>query len=524
MASDIPPLPPFDHQAAFDEIAALLRPIDLKHALYMCRQAQAFWKGEPCDANLQALLWSSGVFKQPLVHGANLARAILLHCAKREGKPLDGDTLVRVVRLLWDSQINDPASADLASGKTDVLGFLMRYGSAQTEREPNPMQALGFAFALFTEAMPVGPGESMDIPQGIDAALGFPATEFMRAGLVSMSLQARQTPGGIGMSGIVRTGYVVDHLYMLGQNMERYWLEVTKRLACTPEHFRGRANREIERLDDGRAWLYAFNPLKDRPFIEVDDDEWVAPVPDYVAGRITRSMWHDLNAEYGKEFRTAFGYRFQNLIGHQTATSIGRRRVIQEHDLPPNVGNEIGTKSADIVITGTHGHVLVECKALQANQHLLSSGRRKDVDQIIARFASAMVQVCEHAASIGRGEWAAHGIASKPCVGIVVSFGQVLGIQGQLLRARIAKHLADHNCKPIPYLLLSMHEYDTLLRLAELRFDVAKVVRSLSEDDSGHFPGRYHEHVAEDGISLTTSHWGSTVLKSLTPGPIREGG
>ncbi|UYV11602.1 MAG: hypothetical protein NCW75_09860 [Phycisphaera sp.] len=522
MATELPPPPPFDHRAVFDEIAALLRPIDLKHALLTCRHAQAFWQSELCDDYLRHLLDSADVQSQPLFHGANLARVILLHCAERGGRPMDGDTLVRVVRLIWDSHVNDPASADLASGTADVLGFLMRYGSAQTEREPNPKQAIGLAFALFTDAMPVGPGETMDVPRGIDAALGFPAFEFMRAGFVSMSLAAMQTPGGIRMSGIASKGYVLDHLSMLGKNMERYWLAVTRRLACTPEDFRARANQEIETLADDRYWMYAFNPLKDRPFIETADDRWIAPVPDYVVGRITRSMWHDLNAAHGNAFRTAFGFRFQNLVGHLAASTIEGQTVIQEHDLPSNLGSEIGTKSADVVITGPECHVLVECKALQASQRLLSLGRTEDVEKIIERLTDAMEQVCQHAASINRGEWAEHGIGPKPCVGVVVSFGQVLGVQGDLLRNRIAKRLADKGCTPIPYLLLSIGEFDTLMKLAELRFDPAKVIRTLSEDENGLFPGRYSKHMADGAISLATTRWADTVTESLRPGPIQE--
>lgn len=290
MAPELPPPPPFDYRAVFDEIASLLRPIDLKHALLTCRHAQAFWQGEPCDNDMRSLLEAAEVPSQPIFHGANLARVIILHCADRGGRPMDGDTLVRVVRLIWATEQHPPASAELASGEADPLGFFIQLASAQTERAENRKQAIGLAAGLFTDAMPVGPGETLDIPACLDAALGFPAIEFMRAGLVSMFLKARQTPGRIDMSGTVREGYVDGHLAMLGENMERYWQAVTQRLACTPANFRARATAEIEELGDHRYWLTAFNPIKDRPFIQIGDREWIAPVPDYIAPRITRSM------------------------------------------------------------------------------------------------------------------------------------------------------------------------------------------------------------------------------------------
>ncbi|MEQ9094799.1 MAG: hypothetical protein RIE32_00895 [Phycisphaerales bacterium] len=517
MANELPPPPAFDYRAVSDKIAELLQPIDLKHALLTCRHAQAFWQGEPCDDYMRGLLEATEVPVQPIFHGANLARVIVLHCAEQGGRPMDGDTLVRVVRLIWETEQHPPASAELASGEADLLGFIIQLVSAQTERADNKKQAIGLAAGLFTDSMPVGPGETLDIPACLDAALGFPAIEYMRAGLVSMALQAKQTPGGIGMSGIVREDYVDGHLHMLGENMERYWRTVTQRLACTPEDFRAKAEAEINELGDDRYWLYAFNPLKDRPFIQVGDREWIAPVPDYVAARITRSMWHDANAARGKAFRSAFGFRFQNLVGRIATASIGRKRVIQEHDLPDKIGQKIGTKSADVIVTGPGCHALIECKALQASKRLLSLGRKKDVDYIAERLAGAMEQVCQHAASIGRGEWAAYGIPAKPCVGIVVSFGQVLGVQGTLLRDRVAKRLAEKKCTPIPYLLLSVNEFDTLLRLAERRFDLAKVVRTLSEEEDGMFPGRYGRHVATDGISSTASIWADPILDSLLP-------
>lgn len=191
--------------------------------------------------------------------------------------------------------------------------------------------------------------------------------------------------------------------------------------------------------------------------------------------------------------------------------------MIQEHELPDKIGEKIGTRSADVIVTGPGCHILIECKSLQASQDLLSLGRKQDVDKIIERFAEAMEQVCQHAASIGRGEWAAHGIPVKPCVGIVVSFGQVLGIQGDLFRDRIAKRLADKGCTPVPYLLLSLSEFDSLLRLAEKRFDLPKAIHTLSEDENGLFPGRYHKHIAEDAISSTIKRWADLVSESLRP-------
>lgn len=182
-------------------------------------------------------------------------------------------------------------------------------------------------------------------------------------------------------------------------------------LASSPQEHRAWAR---ERVVPGRE-LWSPNPLQHRPLVAVGD-ELIAPVPDWVLGRMSPSgLWFTGLDAFGSRFTDALGTAFQNYIGDHLAL-IGAAEV---H--PEVVYGTPERRTVDWFVVTDEAVVLVEVKA--ARPVLATRIGSDDGDQqVLRRIGQARDQIDRTAAMLADGHSAlTHIPADRPVRGLIVT-------------------------------------------------------------------------------------------------------
>ena len=507
------PPDPFNIKRQFQRLGELLRPIDVQSAMLMCNHVLAAWRGEESDPVIRNLVSEVRLPPAPfLVHLA--ARQCLLQSLGPSNRAMGTEDFKRLFGLLWEIIDHDPAMEDPGWAQSDPTGWAIRYLGLQQRPIDILMQTYGLAIALFTNHLPKGSDESVDIPARVRELLGMNPDVFMRAGFVAGALRMAHS-GRVKLAGTITTDLIANRPSEVGAGVTEHWSRFLELASISHADFKKRARDASSSDGDSQYELYRFNLLRRYPMIDVGGARFVAADPHLVIARTTLGMYYDALEADGEAFTKPFGYRFANLVGDLARSACGPGRVWSESSLDPVVRATPPSKNADHAVLGDTATVLIECKALRPSTKLLMIGEPADADALVNRVAGAVRQVTEHASAISAGRWAAHGLPVRPCHGIVVTYGSIPSGNGLLFRGKVRDRLLKDGCDHLPYQLLSISEFDSFLRLVELGNAPDAIMLTLSDGNGGSFPGAFQAALQDDAISGATRRRGELFLASL---------
>ncbi|MBX3410343.1 MAG: hypothetical protein KF859_10705 [Phycisphaeraceae bacterium] len=500
-------------------LGELLRPLDVESGLLFCNHVLAACRNEKCAPVVAQIRQEIGPPCSPfMVHLA--ARAVLRHGLGPTTRGMGTEDFKRLVGLLWDMLDQDPAMQDPGWAASDPTGWAIRFVGLQQSVIDTHLQNYGLAAALFTNALPRSADEPVDVASDVQARLAMPPDLFMRLGFIAGSVRMA-SHANVKLRGTITTDCVMHWAAKLGNGVGESWPRFCELAASSPGAFRQKCIADSRAAADERYDLYRLNLLRTHPLIETAEGRYVAPDPELVYARTTLGMYYDALTTGGTKFTQGFGPRFSNLVGDLLRAGCGDGRVWSESGLAQPVRNAPPSKNADHVILDNTAHVLVECKALRPSAQLLMLGDPKDTDGIADRIVGAVDQMARHAKAIGEGKWAQHRLPARDCFGIVVTYGGIPTANGLLFRGKVRERGMAGDRMSLPYLVLSLSELDSLLRLVENGHEPHDIMRKLCGEESGGFPGSYQHVLSSDAISSRTRERGQAFLDSL-PGSDSE--
>jgi len=513
------PMPrvPFNFKRQYQLLGDLLRPIDIESALLFCNHVLTACREEESDPIIRDLVNEFRLAHVPfLVHLA--ARQALLQSLGSSNRAIGTEDFKRLLNLLWEALEHDPAMEDPDWAQTNLAGYTIRFVGLQQRLIDIRLQTYGLAIALFTEEIPCGADESVDVPARVQEILGMSPVVFMRAGFAAVAIRTANS-GQVELRGTISTDLVEKRSSEVGSGVADNWNRFLKLISGTQSVFRLKSREFTRSSSDLRYELYRFNMLRRFPLIDVGEKRFVIVDPDLVIARTTLGIYFDLLEADGTRFTDVFGYRFANLFGDLARKACGSNRVWSESSLPQQVRDKPPSKNADHALLGDTSTVLVECKALRPSTKLLRMGNLTDTDALVARVAAAIRQLTEHSKAIQTGKWAPLGLLARNCYGVVVTYERIPSSNGLPFRRKVHDLLNQDGCTHLPYLLLSISEFDTLLRLVERGNAPDAIMAKLTADNNGGFPGSFQSTLATDAISLVTRKRGEAFLATLPSKP-----
>lgn len=508
---------PFNLKRQYQLLGELLRPIDIESSLLFCNHVLAAWRGEESDPVIRNLV---GQFRLPpapfLVHLA--ARQCLLQSLGPSNRKMGTEDFKRLIGLLWEILDHDPAMLDPGWAKSDPTGWAVRYLGLQQRIIDIPLQTYGFAAALFTNDMPMGPDETMDVAARLEQLLQMSPVVFMRAGFVAGAVRMANS-GTVKLAGTISTDLVEKRPSEVGDGVAENWGRFVSLVSGTQAEFKTRSRDLAGPSADIRYELYRFNQLRRFPAIDIGGARFVTVDPELVVARTTLGMFYDLWDADKTTFTQSFGPRFGNLVGELIRSACGNDRTWSESNLSQQVRATVPSKNADHAILGDAAVVLIECKALRPNPKLLMMGDPTETDALAQRVADAVCQLTRHAEAIRAGKWVSLGLPVRDCYGIVVTYGCIPTVNGLLFRGKVRDLLAKDGCAHLPYLVLSISEFDSFLRLAELGNGPDAVMAALTANNNGGFPGSFQSALSTDAISSATRRRGEAFLATMSDKP-----
>ena len=142
-------------------------------------------------------------------------------------------------------------------------------------------------------------------------------------------------------------------------------------LVTTTEAFKAENRKWQDPLPSPQK-KYAFNPLQDKPFIEIAENVMIAPwVQAILMKALPPSIYHLARKAYGDAFSRDLGFVYQHYVGRQLQLIDGQKVVIPEIAYGPRKGRR---DSCDWLLDLPGLLVLIECKARQPIESLRTGG------------------------------------------------------------------------------------------------------------------------------------------------------
>lgn len=456
------------------------------------------------------------IAKQLLLHGSNLCPYVL-----------DGPRFLRLMDLYF--RLDDPIVNDPNWKNADPTGFFERLlGQQIPSQQRNLLQKIGLALGLFRDTGLVQWPTVYDLKADIEGELGVSIELFLKIGHAAFALR-RASLQNRSCSG------TFDHMYLVEAFRQGFsfctpevWSKFLVRVACNRDTFREVCNLDIYRSRDAGYAQFEFNPLCRYPIIDIGGGRFVAVDPDLIIERTTLGLFYDLFERYGTDFvKKRFGYAFDQFIGKLLgsvcapdslwwASTWERTKVVGR-------GKKTG-RICDWAFVGQARTVLFECKSLRPSLELLTYGSDESVRATVERLVDALEQLIDHGTSIQSGAWADQGLAPRPVLCVVVTYGHIRTVNGPFVRRRIKERLLAKGKSPLPFTILSLQELDSVIRLVELGHQLDEVIRSLSEAEDSFNPlQQYSDELKDRGVSTFAYTRGSSLIESITE-PCRDPG
>lgn len=417
----------------------------------------------------------------------------------------------------------DPILFDPEWKNADPTGFLIRIFAQQFPAQHRlPLQKYGLGLGLFRDAGLLTFPTRYDLRAETEAIVGVSVPDFMALAQVVASLRGASHEGH-PCSGTFQPMLLARAFEQgIPVCVPEVWAPFLERVACDLNRFRDIAARPPFSCDRPHSIQFELNPLRRFPILNVGDQKYIAVDPDLLIDRVTFGLFHDLFEIGGVRFSECFGYAFDAFVG-QLLTAVSQNgQLWAEVDSRQEVGDRWRppSQNADRAYQGRDCTVLIECKSLRPSLNLTVGGDAIAIQDVARRVASAVRQLTRHSESIGRGQWTTLGLPPNRCVGVVVTFGTIYTANGPFFRQRVRQILAEEGIEPMPYVVLSLAEFDAALSLVTEARPVDQVMAQLTADENSFHPlTRFYENeLRVNAISPYCKELGLQFLRELTPG------
>src|SRR5207302_1748883 len=109
--------------------------------------------------------------------------------------------------------------------------------------------------------------------------------------------------------------------------------------------------------------------------------------------------------------------------------------------------------------------------------------------------------------------WQAQGLSPKPAVCVVVTYGRIQTVNGPIFRRRIRQDLANKGLPVLPFVVLSLEELDTVIRLVEVGHPLDDVICSLaSNEHSFEALAPFRHELRSNALSSFANHRGKAFM------------
>jgi hypothetical protein len=261
------------------------------------------------------------------------------------------------------------------------------------------------------------------------------------------------------------------------------WEPFLRRVASTPDGFRSAQARPEYCVGDPNYVQFEFNALHRYPVIDLGRGRYVAPDTRLIMRRVSWGLFYDLFERDRTGFSDRFGAVFDRLVGDLLYSVCPPESLWSDAEWaakPDRKDQRRLRKRGDWVYLGMERTVLFECKSLRPSLNLLQFGAQVDVDDLRRRVVSALEQVIAQSRDIQDGVWAAEGLPPAPTVCVLLSYGRFEAMNLPFFRDRVERMLKERGPEVPPFVVLSLEEFDTIIRLAELGKPIDRTLGTLA--------------------------------------------
>ena len=509
---------------ALAKIESIAGSLHLESSLLLLNQILSVARRITLDAALESLISSLKCRPQPFqIHF--LAKQLLLHGSNLGHRGLDWQTFVELLNLhlsLEDPIVNDPTWKN-----ADPTGCFERILAQQaTSQRLVPLQKFGLALGLFRDVGAIEYPVKFDLRRELESRLGIPLDQFMAlgfvcSGLAKASIRSQACPGTF-------TSMYLAEAFRLGfkECVPEVWSKLLSRVACDREHFRKLLSNHPYNCDAEPFVQFGFNPLCRFPIIEAKPDHFVAVDPFLIYERITLGLFFDLFDADGVNFSTLFGHSFDRFVGqllNSIVPSSNRWSAADWENRSAQTGKLKQTgKIGDWVVVAGDRNVLIECKSLRPSLELTTFGAEATVEKCTSRIVDAIEQLASFWADIQAGHWECEGLQPRPSIFLVATYGRINTVNGPFTRKRIRDRFAERGLDLPPFVVLSIEEIDSVIRLVELGSTLDDVLVTLAGEDSFDVLARYRTSLNADRVSSLTRKRATAFLDAIGPGVTNE--
>jgi hypothetical protein len=470
-----------------------------------------------------ALLWKIKESSLPVLpHNAHFISKLLLLNASNLGRtPMGWEQFLHAQRLCVE--LDDPISQDPNWSKCDPSGFLERLLSQQIGPQNRVLpQKYGLALRLFRDIGTVEHPQRFDMKRELESTLGISVEQFIGLGHTTFALCGAKHSGVRCTGTFTRELLTVAFAQGLSFCIPDVWGPFLGRVAVHRDEFRKIANRPEYLVEDENHSQFSFNPLRRFPICEIGQDRFLAPDPELIVERVTLGLFYDLFEAFGTEFSKNFGFAFEKFVGSLISTAGSPTQFWSASDWEMRQQRkQQNQKVTDWAFRGVKHTILLECKSLRPSLNLTTFGSQKSMDDLRKRVKDAVRQLTIHAEGINAGKWEQAGLHAASHLGIVVTYGKFYAVNGPIAKRRIRDELAKEGVTPIPYVVLSIGELDSVIRLVELGHNFDEIVHSITSDELHFDPLTvFSKELKDNATSAITIATGQAFLDRVVSGAL----
>lgn len=449
-----------------------VRPLKQDDSLLFLNHLLAVSRGNIDDARLATELEKLG--DRPIAYVVHfLEKQLLLNSSIVGVSTLNWTSFIDLMNMFHN--LPDPIEHDPDWKHANPAGFFERVAQQQfPSQNRNMHQKFGLYSGLFRD---VGVVESFDLRKEIESALGMTVDEFMSLGFVCGAL--RRATIGVGTF----TAEFLTEAYAQGIKVctPDLWGRLLDRICCTPQQFR---ERQTAFSADSTAYpQFEFNLVRQLPIVEITPGRFLTIDPELIVERATYGLFYDLFDRDKFAFSKNFGASFEKFVGMLMRSAIAPKAVWSHADWKAtNAKSKIKGKVSDHAYVGSADTILFECKSLRPTVKLITVADEASMTEITERIVESLQQLIEHNNAIKAGHWTGAGLPQRNATAFVlVMYGQLYMVNSVFWRDRIAKRLKELGLETRPFVVLSISELDSVIRLVEIGHSLESVIVDLCD-------------------------------------------
>jgi len=259
---------------------------------------------------------------------------------------------------------------------------------------------------------------------------GFPLLDFIKMGFLIFA-------GSNKPKGLTRKYFEVARTHGVPIVSDEIISKCLEHVTCSPKKFKQLCLEN----DYGEEFLraYKFNPLFSYPLIrpwdrqtkELEEDRFIAPIPELVLYRFTTGLYYQFVNNFGLEFNTSFGRLFEQYFGEILKWFNLPGIILSENDIENLLPKYTG-KKPDWTILCEYGTIFFECKATKYSQDIYEHGIDAKNDSIgcIRHINTAVLQFDEFEEKIPiLNKKFGFNYSKKDLLKYIVTFEPLLGLK-----------------------------------------------------------------------------------------------